>query len=224
MCLVVFGSRAVESELGSGRFYCPKCDDDRPYLNKEARRWFTLFFIPVIPLNRLGSYIECPVCKTAYTGEVLNVAPSPERQKSLKLAVNDAMKRLMVGIVCADGEVDPEEVSLAVKLGQGVIGSAYNHDYFAQDVARYKGQDFMAALRTLGSQTDVASRELLVRVAVVLAVADGQLDVTEFLLIERIGEALGVPVERVHELISEATQFGLEGRPPEATQRQPVIS
>ena len=43
--MIIFGTRGVSSTTGSGRFYCPRCEQERPYHSKRMRRFFTLYFI-----------------------------------------------------------------------------------------------------------------------------------------------------------------------------------
>ncbi len=218
MCLVLFGARGMESEIGSGQFYCPKCQKERPYRNISVRRWFTLFLLPVIPLNELGSYIACPFCQTNYTGEVLNAVPPAERQKAVRAMVNEAVKRLLVGIACADGQVDPKEAEYAVELGRRVLGDSYNHEWFAQDVERFRGDDLIAPIRTVGGMVDEEGKELLLKLAVLLAASDGEIAAAESKLINRIAEALEVPELRVPVITQHALQHGMEA------QQEPVSS
>ena len=42
LAVFYFGAKA------QGAFHCPNCGGDRAYKLKIGRRWFTLFFVPVI--------------------------------------------------------------------------------------------------------------------------------------------------------------------------------
>lgn len=72
--MIIYGYRNREKELGTGTFYCSKCEVQRPYRHKKLVRYFTLFFIPLFPLGTLSEYVECQVCGRAYTTEVLRAA------------------------------------------------------------------------------------------------------------------------------------------------------
>jgi len=72
--LIIFGSRSVTGSKGTGSFDCPRCGTNRPYDHKRVRRFFTLYFIPLIPLSTLGEYIECGGCGGTYKPEVLRRA------------------------------------------------------------------------------------------------------------------------------------------------------
>jgi len=59
-----------------GTFHCPQCGAARQYLHRAGRRWFTLFFIPVIPLNSVGEVVVCTTCKARYQPAVLARQPA----------------------------------------------------------------------------------------------------------------------------------------------------
>jgi hypothetical protein len=75
--LIIFGSRSVTGSMGTGSFDCPQCGTNAPYEHKRVRRFFTLYFIPLIPLRTLGEYVECGQCRGTYKPEVLHRALPP---------------------------------------------------------------------------------------------------------------------------------------------------
>jgi hypothetical protein len=74
--LIIFGFRVLYRTIGQGTFHCQRCGGDREYRHRVGRRWFTLFFIPVIPLNNLGEFVVCTTCKTRYQAGVLAQQPA----------------------------------------------------------------------------------------------------------------------------------------------------
>jgi hypothetical protein len=70
--MIIWGWRSLTSTMSTGPFACPECQAEANYAKKRARRFFTLYFIPVIPLNTLGEWIECARCKSSYKENVLN--------------------------------------------------------------------------------------------------------------------------------------------------------
>ncbi len=69
---IIWGTRGVTTSKGSGRFVCPACGADRSYTLKQVRRFFTLYFIPLIPLGILGTYVECQTCGGTFKPTVLD--------------------------------------------------------------------------------------------------------------------------------------------------------
>ena len=59
--LIIFGLRVFYRTIARGTFHCRRCGGDREYRHRNGRRWFTLFFIPVIPLGG-NLFARCGVC------------------------------------------------------------------------------------------------------------------------------------------------------------------
>ena len=70
--MIIFGTRSRESVRRTGIFNCPRCGNSKTYKHKNVNRWFTLYFIPVIPMGRIGSYIQCGQCGATYSEAVLS--------------------------------------------------------------------------------------------------------------------------------------------------------
>lgn len=69
--MIIFGTRGITSVHQRGSFHCPACGAGAPFEKKDVRRWFTLFFIPCIPLHKAAEYLECKRCGGTFKPEVL---------------------------------------------------------------------------------------------------------------------------------------------------------
>ena len=69
--LIIFGRKGVTSTTNRGTFDCPACGTGKPFEHKKARRFFTLYFIPLIPLQTLGEWVECGGCGKQWKPTVL---------------------------------------------------------------------------------------------------------------------------------------------------------
>nr|HEX4313201.1 zinc ribbon domain-containing protein [Kofleriaceae bacterium] len=69
--LIIFGRRTMQHTAGHGAFDCPRCGPGRQYVHKKVKRWFTLYFIPVIPLGTVGEFVECSSCAATYGTEII---------------------------------------------------------------------------------------------------------------------------------------------------------
>jgi uncharacterized paraquat-inducible protein A len=99
--MIIFGMRVRHKVKGEGEFYCPRCKSQRAYLHKRATRYFTLYFVPLIPLGTLAEYVECQLCGTTFDLTVLNMkAPVKQRlpQINLPVLINDLPKLLATGL------------------------------------------------------------------------------------------------------------------------------
>lgn len=89
--MIIFGTRGLTSTVATGAFHCPRCGPQRSYSHKQVKTWFTLYFIPCIPLGAAGEYIECNHCAGAFGVEAMHYNPAAERQKTV-----DEIKRILV--------------------------------------------------------------------------------------------------------------------------------
>jgi uncharacterized tellurite resistance protein B-like protein len=71
--LIIFGTRGVRSTMDEGQFYCPQCDGQTRYKHKKVTQFFTLYFIPLIPLGVKGRYVECQSCRNTYIERILEM-------------------------------------------------------------------------------------------------------------------------------------------------------
>ncbi len=62
--IILFGLRRRIQRLGTAFFLCPYCQTPAAQVVTRVRRYFTLFFIPVVPLG--GKYVvTCTMCGRA---------------------------------------------------------------------------------------------------------------------------------------------------------------
>lgn len=69
--IVLFGWKVRWKGVGGGTFHCPVEGGARAYDLVEGRRWFTLFFVPVVPLKVLGRQVRCGTCGTVFDPSIL---------------------------------------------------------------------------------------------------------------------------------------------------------
>src|SRR5580704_12209422 len=75
----LFGMRTKSTPIKQIQYSCPKCTHTTVFTAMESKRWFTLFFIPVIPLG--GRFlIRCNLC-----GLTLKCSPELKEQITAKV-------------------------------------------------------------------------------------------------------------------------------------------
>jgi len=57
--------------IEEGYFHCPICKQQRQYVHQQYRNYISLFFIPIIPINKTGEDITCKFCNTHMPVSVL---------------------------------------------------------------------------------------------------------------------------------------------------------
>jgi hypothetical protein len=166
--IILWGLRIVWSTIATGVFYCRKCGGDRNYRHRTGRRFFTLFFIPIIPLNKVGEHVMCETCKTRYVTEVLKAPTAAQMQ----LAVTDGV-RAMVVVMLQSGDANSMAArakALQVVSGAGVPG--YDEAALVADVAR-PGEGWRPAIVAFGNQLKPEAKEWHLAELVRIALADG---------------------------------------------------
>ncbi|MBS0295709.1 MAG: zinc-ribbon domain-containing protein [Proteobacteria bacterium] len=69
--MIIWGWRTLHRNGPSGRFHCHACGCEQDYRVRRLQRFFTLYFIPIIPLKVVAEAAECQACKTQWKVEVL---------------------------------------------------------------------------------------------------------------------------------------------------------
>src|SRR4051812_26720635 len=151
--LILFGWRSRASVIGHGTFLCPHCGADRSYSHKRLRRWFTLFFIPVIPLKTLGEYVECDTCKQAFKMGVLTTPTTASLQTELVAAIREAV----VGLVRLGST--PAAETAAVAVLSSFDTHQWNEDDLRHDVQTLDTHHLQTRLANLATTLNEQGKE-----------------------------------------------------------------
>lgn len=201
--MIIFGTRGVTYSAGSGDFHCPECRTRLPYSHKRIRRFFTLYFIPVIPLDLHGEYIECQRCRGTYRLDVLNFDPQAEATQ-FEAEFHRAVKRVMVQMMLADGEVDEEEIEAI----RNIYGQLTNAEISADEVrvaisqVRRDRQDISTSLARCAGYLNDNGKEMVVKAAFLVAAADGEFHEEEKALLAEVGQSLGMTAAHFNGVIN----------------------
>lgn len=185
--MLIWGFKTLFKTQSEGVFFCPQCGGDRPYQLKLARRWFTLFFIPVFTYRQDGVHVECQACKGAFAETAL------QRQTNAALAIGkrDAMRAVAFSMLRAAGTPSAAARAKAAAAISSVVSSAG-----ASTVAQVDAEwatahiDLEAVVVPLGDAMQSGGREWLLSWAVAIALADGEVTTAERALLDRIGALL----------------------------------
>jgi hypothetical protein len=172
--IIIFGLRVIFSTLGDGLFHCPHCGADRQYRRRSGRRFFTLFFIPVIPLNKVGEFVECSVCHSRYDVAVLQVPTTAQLT-----AMPAVVLRAAISQVLRSGDVthrDARERALTAVRNAGDQG--YGEDDLDRDLVR-PFDEVRIELARASSALAPEARENFFAEAVRIALIDGPLTESE---------------------------------------------
>ena len=172
--------------LGKGRFACPKCGGDRDYEHRVARRFFTLFFLPVIPLNKVGEVVQCQTCRVRFDPAVLRRPTSVQLSDALPVAM-----RAAAAVVLRAGGASDAAVWAAVNAVREAGAPQFDTAHLQGDL----GQPVEAAaqpLQALAEQVTLEARERYLANAVRIGLADGPLTPAERDAIAWVAANLGM--------------------------------
>ena len=206
--MIIFGTRGVTSTSGQGSFHCPACGGQRPYAAKRMRRFFTLYFIPLIPLDVIQEWVECGRCGGTYKSEVLRQNPQVQRdavqarQNAVRAAVMVAARRLLA--VAAGPAPGPEVREAARRAHETLFGEGWPDDELSAELGRAAGDAALEPLGRITGDLNTAGKEAMLTEAVRVASMGGALDPAMSVTLGRAAEALGV---------SEAHWRGIAGAP-----------
>jgi len=204
--LIIFGLRARYRTLAEGTFYCPREGGDRSYRKRQARRWFALFFIPIIPLKVLGEFIECRSCGAAYDERMLTMPTAASMMGNLA----NAMRQAVVSMITADGAITDDEKDKGFEVMQRYADTPYTMENLEDDLKDLKHGDLATQMAEVAGMLTDHGKESLLAACVEIAASDGSIDDSELAEIKNAGAALGMSPAHVKGVILEAkAQLGL---------------
>ena len=190
--LIIFGLRVFYRTIARGTFHCRRCGGDREYRHRNGRRWFTLFFIPVIPLNSIGDHVQCTTCRTRYVTDVLGQPTTAQMQAALPAGMRAAVSAML-------RSGDPSSPVPRQRAIEAVIGSGVpNYDEAMLDAdLRQPLETIRPALNQVGAQLTIQAREWYLAELIRIALADGPLSEGERHAALPIGMDLGMTQAQV---------------------------
>ncbi len=85
--MIVWGYRSRNKVLGQAAYQCSRCGQQAYHTGVRTTRWFTLFFVPVIPFSKKTT-ARCNVCgfqqqiDNKDADRVFAQAPVPAQQRA----------------------------------------------------------------------------------------------------------------------------------------------
>lgn len=159
--------------VGHGTFHCQRCGGDRAYRQRKGRRWFHLFYIPLIPLARTGEHVRCGTCRTAYRVEVLALPTTAQMQAALPAGMAAAATAMLRA-------GDPASLPARRRAIDAIAGAGpagYGDAELDADLAGAgePDRDIARPLNSLAMQLEVQAREWFLAEIVLIGLADGSL-------------------------------------------------
>lgn len=195
---MIFGLRVYFRAIGQGMFYCQRCGGDRAYRRRAGRRWFHIFFIRLIPLDRVGEDIRCDTCRTRYRTGVLSLPTSAQMQAALPIGMRAAATSMLRAGDPGSAPARRRVIGAVRRAGLAEYGDAA----LDEDLARAVSDDDLAVpINTLAMQLAVQGREWFLAEIVRVGLADGPLNDEERRAARQIASHLGMTAAQAYGVI-----------------------
>ena len=183
--LLIFGFTVRFKTHATQVFSCPACGGDRTGELQQARRWFSLFFIPIVPLRPLGEQVRCTSCGRMFATSVLERATT----STLETVLANARRALAVMVVATDDRGRAELRSRAIDTLTTVV-PGYDARTLASDLEQLDPALAPEYVLPLADGLEVAGREQVLTELARLACTAGPPSPAQRRLIEEVGRAL----------------------------------
>ena len=195
--IFIGGFRSIGRRVGEGQFFCPQCGADRAYVRKLFRRWFTLFFIPVIPGKTLGEEVTCATCATSFDPQVLDQPTSG----ALTDAIRNAMRVAVVAMLRAGGVSQPA-ARAAVEAVRSAGVDGWDDTMLAADLEQVDTSQLPAYLAPLAQGLQEQGKESFASEVGRVGLADGPLTGAETTVLETVGATLGLSATHLRGIVA----------------------
>jgi len=189
--MIIFGTTGIKSTIKEGNFNCPQCESSVPYRHRKVNKFFTLYFIPLIPLGSAGEYVECKHCKGTFVPRVLNYSNENTKDQFLS-QYEKAMKHCMVLIMLADGEIDENEMLMVQKI----INKFGHNDVTLDELDAYVKEvqngplNITTYLKSVAPSLNEHGKEIVIKCALSVAASDGHIDDSEIAMINEMAKTM----------------------------------
>ncbi|WP_024768338.1 TerB family tellurite resistance protein [Aquimarina macrocephali] len=212
---IIFGTRGLKHTVSESPVLsnsCPNCNNGN-LVNKLYRRWFTLFFIPMIPLDVVDRFYQCDSCKSAYNESIKTILQRSqdeinENQKRVKLVFAKALIASMTHMSIIDGDFAAEEEREIMDAIEGLPEMEEELMAIHQNIKATGNQDNQV-FNFLNEARNELSSEALINIlaqAAVVLLADGAIEKEEENLMKEYLIACGLPKEMYQTLIDKLMQ------------------
>lgn len=205
MFFIIFGTRGITSTKEQGQFHCPSCGPNSNYRLKSVRRFFTLYFIPIIPLDTLGQYVECGHCQGTFDQDVFQYKPAENQGLQLQMMFKIAMKQVMIGMLLADGVINDKQVAEIQKVFEELADVEVTERDLREEIAviQRENSPSLELMASIASSLNDSGKEKVVRAAYRIAMADNVFADAESEFLSDLSAALDIGQDQLRRVMSE---------------------
>ncbi len=197
--MIIFGTSSRESVRDQGSFLCPRCSMQRAYQLKSVDRYFSLYFIPLIPIGSAGTYVQCLSCGGTFAEEVLTWDPEAERQKTF-----DQIKRMLVMVLLAARQTSAQHVARLQNAYASLTDVVLMEEEIYKEigVAQQANVEPIQFFKREAAGLSEEGKVIVLKAAHDMLVVSGRAGPDEEVLLRQIGKALSMPKRHIETVLS----------------------
>lgn len=205
--MIIFGTKATRKLLDKGSFECPQCHQATTFEKRRARKWFHLYFIPIIPLETFVPYVECKSCKGTFVAGVLN-ANTAASSDAIRAEFEKAALAILVRMAWADGRIEPEEIDAIEHVVNRMCAREFPRAEIEAEIAAAQASldDALSVAMRVGNMLNDEGKETIVNAVFHIAASDGDFALEEEETLLEIGAGLGLRPAHVCGLIRDLVE------------------
>lgn len=185
---LLFGLRTIRKSISTGLFSCPRCMSDRNFTRQALRRFVTIFFIPLIPVKRMGEVIHCMSCQGDFTVESLDRPTVANLAEGMAAATRVAV----AAMVASAQEPSPAMKDLAIETALRAGTRPYDLAHLDTDVAWVTDDVVPTYVEPFVGGLSMPVREQFLGSIAKVAVVDSPLNGRQRAMLERLSGIFGL--------------------------------
>lgn len=198
--MIIYGTKGKQVQTGSGQFHCPRCSREQSYKHMTVKRYFTLYFIPVLPIGTAGEFIECSRCGGTFDTAVLTFDPEQAHEDYV-----NAMRRMGVLYLLETNRCTSSALSALENAVNEFCETTIDRQEIATDVrqAQSASPEIRRFFKNQAAElSDEGKAAVLAMLQQVLLNSGGIMPDDESLLAD-LGKAMGLRARQVKQLLEQ---------------------
>lgn len=207
--MIIFGVRGITMTRDEGFFDCPDCQRSTEYRLRGVRNFFTLYFIPVIPLNWEpgNEHVRCEQCRQQFPPGALDGTWPADDATELEGFGWLVRRFALVPMLVAGGVIRESDKQRLKAICLEDPDGHIDMDMLDQEIQQVRKAGVEASMEILSvvARTMVDHRKSeLITAAWRLAEADGGPDPAQWKVLAGLGEAMNMSAEQIDAVIADA--------------------
>jgi hypothetical protein len=200
--MILIGEMNITYTKGVGEFYCPRCENEHPCQHKRVRRFLTIYFIPLVPLDLVSEHIRCLSCREDLPLQSMQLGKEDYERERVREFAGD-VKRVMVLTMLADDVIEEEEVEVIQQFYRRLGEEELTEEQILHEAEQARRAGTSAALyaRAIAGRRTDDEKAWIIRGAFAVATANGDLSEERLQELMELPKALQVEEARFRDII-----------------------